>query len=50
MTKHDVLVLTREAGLMIAGEWKLLLTTLEVRVLFKREPSIMMVVTCLDQL
>ena len=40
---------TREAGLMIAGEWRLLLTTLEVRVLLKREPSTMMVATSLDQ-
>ena len=40
---------TREAGLIIAGEWRLRLTMLEVRVLLKREPSTMMVVTCLSQ-
>ena len=34
---------------MIAGEWRLRLTMLEVRVLLKREPSTMMVATCLDQ-
>ena len=40
---------TREAGLMIAGEWRLRLTMLEVRVLLKREPSTMVEVTCLSQ-
>ena len=40
---------TREAGLMIAGEWRLRLTMLEVRVLLKREPSTMMVAIRLDQ-
>ena len=34
---------------MIAGEWRLRLTKLEVRVLLKREPSTMVVVTSLDQ-
>jgi len=34
---------------MIAGEWRLRLTKLEVRVLLKREPSTMVEVTCLDQ-
>ena len=40
---------TREAGLMIAGEWRLRVTKLEVTVLLKREPSTMVEVTCLDQ-
>ena len=34
---------------MIAGEWRLRLKMLGVRVLLKREPSTMMVATCLDQ-
>ena len=34
---------------MIAGEWRLRLTMLEVRVLLKREPSTMVVAISLDQ-